>query len=82
MYWWQKLGLARDAARSVYSLTLQLRDDLSKSSDPQPDGAEVKKFVQDLRSKAGRSVQDIAKMTNLTEREVQELMDNTGGWLG
>lgn len=44
MYRRQKLGLAHDAAKAVYSLTLQLRDDLSKSPDPQPDGAEVKKF--------------------------------------
>ena len=81
--WYQTLGLgARDGWRYVYTRTLQLQHDLSKSADPQPDGQEVKDFVQDLKSKDGRSVRDIAKMTNLTEREVQELMGDTGGWYG
>jgi hypothetical protein len=79
-YWWQTLGLGgRTAAKEVYRLVLQLRADLSKASDPQPDGDETKKFMQALKNN-GSSVADIAKMTNMTEREVEDMLPNTGGW--
>ncbi|KAF1994461.1 hypothetical protein P154DRAFT_567309 [Amniculicola lignicola CBS 123094] len=77
--WWQLLGLAKDAGPAAYKLVLQLRDDLSKATNPKPDGQEVVKFMKGLRQ-SGRSVEDIAKLTNLTVDQVQELLGEKGRW--
>lgn len=66
----------------VYTLTQQLRASLSKASNPEPDGPEVTKFIKALKNSAGKSVTDIAKATNLTDREVKEILGETGGWWG
>jgi len=71
--------MIKDAAAGVYKLILQLRDDLSKATNPQPDGQEVINFMKGLRQ-SGRSVEDIAKMTNLTVNQVQGLLGENGQW--
>ncbi|RYP60556.1 hypothetical protein DL769_008066 [Monosporascus sp. CRB-8-3] len=77
--WWQLLGLVKDTAAGAYKLVLQLRDELSKATNPQPDGQEVVKFMKGLRQ-SGRSVEDIAKLTNLTADQVQGLLGENGRW--
>jgi hypothetical protein len=69
----QKLILARDAAMDIAGCVLQFRAELSKNAEPAPDGKEVGAFLKGLRD-GGRTVVEIAKLTNLTEGKVRELL--------
>ena len=78
--WVHKFVGSGKRCQDLIKITADFRAAIAKVQNPDSEGKEVRAFVQNL-SKAGHTREEIMKLTNLTEEQLNKILPGQG-WFG